>query len=397
MKSETIYEIMLSVLAGEATGDEHRLLNEWLARSEANKREFEQMSKLYRSFEVVGKQDDSEFDVGLAWMKVRSQTVDKKRKKKQFDLKRWLSYAALVAVLFTVGFYFMDRPAEREWIAGSDVLENINQPTLLLDNGEQIPLKQDSFSIQQGNTKIRNNLVGQLSYESDKKPSSGEEKQSWNHLMIPKGNAYELELADGTHVWLNAESELSYPTRFTGETREVRLRGEAFFDVAKNPDCPFVVRTDDVAVRVLGTSFNVSAYRSEQTASVTLVGGSVAVKANKGEEFRIVPSEQFCYDKNSRKSGIQVVDTEQYTSWTKGEYVFKNATLDEIFNKLLHWYDFSVRYQNEQLKNKHFSLVVDRRISLEQLLELISFTSDVQLEQNQGNIIIVKQKGGEVR
>ena len=161
MKSETIYEIMLSVLAGEATGDEHRLLNEWLARSEANKREFEQMSKLYRSFEAVGKQDDSEFDVGLAWMKVRSQTVDKKRKKKQFDLKRWLSYAALVAVLFTVGFYFMDRPAEREWIAGSDVLENINQPTLLLDNGEQIPLKQDSFSIQQGNTKIRNNLVGQ--------------------------------------------------------------------------------------------------------------------------------------------------------------------------------------------------------------------------------------------
>lgn len=85
---------------------------------------------------------------------------------------------------------------------------------------------------------IRNNLVGQLSYESDREQPSDEEKLSWNHLVIPKGNAYELELADGTHVWLNAESELSYPTRFAGEMREVRLKGEAFFDVAKNPDCP---------------------------------------------------------------------------------------------------------------------------------------------------------------
>ena len=226
--------------------------------------------------------------------------------------------------------------------------------------------------------------------------SSDEEKLSWNHLVIPKGNAYELELADGTHVWLNAESELSYPTRFAGEMREVRLKGEAFFDVAKNPDCPFVVRTDEVAVQVLGTSFNVSAYQSEQMARVTLVGGSVAVKANGGEEFRIVPSEQFCYNKESRKSGIRVVDTDLYTSWVKGEYIFKDAALEEIFNKLLHWYDFTVRYQNEQLKDKRFSLVIDRKISLEQLLELISFTSDVKLERSQGNIIYVKQKREEV-
>ena len=322
-----------------------------------------------------------------------NQTVEKKKK---FNLKTWLPYAALVAIAFSIGLYFMNRPAEPDWTAEADVLKNINQPTLLLDNGERIPLKQDSFSIQQGNMVIRNNLVGQLSYESDREQPSDEEKLSWNHLVIPKGNAYELELADGTHVWLNAESELSYPTRFAGEMREVRLKGEAFFDVAKNPDCPFVVRTDEVAVQVLGTSFNVSAYQSEQMARVTLVGGSVAVKANGGEEFRIVPSEQFCYNKESRKSGIRVVDTDLYTSWVKGEYIFKDAALEEIFNKLLHWYDFTVRYQNEQLKDKRFSLVIDRKISLEQLLELISFTSDVKLERSQGNIIYVKQRREEV-
>lgn len=393
MKSETIYEIMLSVLSEDATEDEHRLLNEWLACSEANRRQFEQVGELYRSFETVGKQDDSEYDVEQAWMRVRNQTVEKKKK---FNLKGWLPYAALVAILFSVGLYFMNRSAEQDWTVEVDVLKNINQPTLLLDNGERIPLKQDSFSIQQGNMVIRNNLVGQLSYESEREQPSDEEKLSWNHLVIPKGNAYELELADGTHVWLNAESELSYPTRFAGEMREVRLKGEAFFDVAKNPDCPFVVRTDEVAVQVLGTSFNVSAYQSEQMARVTLVGGSVAVKANGGEEFRIAPSEQFCYNKESRKSGIRVVDTDLYTSWVKGEYIFKDAALEEIFNKLLHWYDFTVRYQNEQLKDKRFSLVIDRKISLEQLLELISFTSDVKLERSQGNIIYVKQKREEV-
>ena len=393
MKSETIYEIMLSVLSEDATEDEHRLLNEWLACSEANRKQFEQVGELYRSFETVGKQDDSEYDVEQAWMRVRNQTVEKKKK---FNLKGWLPYAALVAILFSVGLYFMNRSAEQDWTVEVDVLKNINQPTLLLDNGERIPLKQDSFSIQQGNMVIRNNLVGQLSYESDREQPSDEEKLSWNHLVIPKGNAYELELADGTHVWLNAESELSYPTRFAGEMREVRLKGEAFFDVAKNPDCPFVVRTDEVAVQVLGTSFNVSAYQSEQMARVTLVGGSVAVKTNGGEEFRIVPSEQFCYNKESRKSGIRVVDTDLYTSWVKGEYIFKDAALEEIFNKLLHWYDFTVRYQNEQLKDKRFSLVIDRKISLEQLLELISFTSDVKLERSQGNIIYVKQKREEV-
>ena len=393
MKSETIYEIMLSVLSEDATEDEHRLLNEWLACSEANRKQFEQVGELYRSFETVGKQDDSEYDVEQAWMRVRNQTVEKKKK---FNLKGWLPYAALVAILFSVGLYFMNRSAEQDWTVEVDVLKNINQPTLLLDNGERIPLKQDSFSIQQGNMVIRNNLVGQLSYESDREQPSDEEKLSWNHLVIPKGNAYELELADGTHVWLNAESELSYPTRFAGEMREVRLKGEAFFDVAKNPDCPFVVRTDEVAVQVLGTSFNVSAYQSEQMARVTLVGGSVVVKANGGEEFRIVPSEQFCYNKESRKSGIRVVDTDLYTSWVKGEYIFKDAALEEIFNKLLHWYDFTVRYQNEQLKDKRFSLVIDRKISLEQLLELISFTSDVKLERSQGNIIYVKQKREEV-
>ena len=168
------------------------------------------------------------------------------------------------------------------------------------------------------------------------------------------------------------------------------------FDVAENPEKPFRVLTHEIEVKVLGTSFNVSAYESERFASVTLVGGSVAVQTDKGEQFRIIPSEQFTHDGQSHASTIKKVDTDLYTSWTRGEYIFKDATLEDIFGKLSHWYDFTVQYQDEQLRQKRFSVVVDRSISLDQLLELISFTSDIELEQHQGNII-VKRKGREVQ
>ena len=164
----------------------------------------------------------------------------------------------------------------------------------------------------------------------------------------------------------------------------------------KNPEKPFRVLTNEIEVKVLGTSFNVSAYESERFTSVTLVGGSVVVQTDKGEHYRIVPSEQFTHDEQSLQSTIKKVDTDLYTSWTRGEYIFKDATLEDIFDKLSHWYDFTVKYQHDQLRGKRFSLVVDRKISLNQLLELISFTSDVQLEQYQGNII-VKRKGEEVQ
>ena len=392
MKGENdIYPILLAVLTGEATDEEQRMLEAWLAESETHRQQFGQVKRLLRLSYVAGTTND-EYDVEQAWQKVYWQTVGKKCRMLWI---RWLSYAAAVAILVAVGFVWW-KPATPEKMAVVDE-QHFDQPMLMLESGEQIPLKQDSFSIQHGNTLIQNNSQNQLSYKKiEKNAASKTEEIVWNRLVIPKGNAYELELADGTHVWLNAESELTYPTRFPNDIREVKLKGEAYFDVAKNPEKPFRVLTNEIEVKVLGTSFNVSAYESERFTSVTLVGGSVAVQTDKGEHFRIVPSEQFTHDGQSHQSTIKKVDTDLYTSWTRGEYIFKDATLEDIFDKLSHWYDFTVKYQHDQLRGKRFSLVVDRKISLNQLLELISFTSDVQLEQYQGNII-VKRKGEEVQ
>ena len=119
-----------------------------------------------------------------------------------------------------------------------------------------------------------------------------------------------------------------------------------------------------------------------------LAEGAVAVQTGKGEEFRISPSEQLTYHKESRQSDIRTVQTQMFTSWTRGEYIFKDATLDEILTKLSHWYDFRVQYEDQRLKDKRFSCTVDRSISLQQLLELLSYTSDVKLKRTGDQITI---------
>ena len=174
------------------------------------------------------------------------------------------------------------------------------------------------------------------------------------------------------------------------------LRGEAFFDVAKDASKPFIVENNQMKIKVLGTSFNVSGYVSERLQNVTLVNGSVQVQIDNDSAFRISPSEQFLYDKEKQTTSIQVVNTDLYTAWTEGKYIFKDTRLEDILSKLQRWYDFEIIYLQEELKNRRFSIVINREDNLKDVLEVISFTSNVKLVQ-ENNIIKVKylEKGGE--
>lgn len=389
VNTENIYKIILAVLAEEATEEERAQLQAWLNMSEQNMLEFKQIERIYHLSEKSYTPTQKDFDVERAWMQVQ-QRITKKRH--HLSMRYWLPYAAasLIGILFIIGgLYFIPQPISEDFVA-QQTAEHFKEPTLLLEGGQQISLKEDSFLLHQNGVTIRNNKESQLSYKEKEQQSIKE--ITWNRLVIPKGNAYELILADGTQVWLNAESELSYPTRFTGNTREVKLKGEAYFKVTKNAEQPFIVKTKEIDIRVLGTSFNVAAYQTDLTTSVTLVEGSVAVSTENGECHNIVPSEQFSYHKNINNTSIKTVDTNLYTSWMQGKYIFKDATLYEIFNKLAHWYDFTVEYRNEELQQKRYSLVIDRTINLHQLLELISYTSDVKMVQLGRNIIVEQEK-----
>ena len=135
-----------------------------------------------------------------------------------------------------------------------------------------------------------------------------------------------------------------------------------------------------------------SCYGKDNTVSTTLVNGSVSIHTENGENQTITPSEQFTYNKESHQTTLQTVNTELYTSWINGKYIFKNTTLEEIISKLQRWYDIEPFYQEEELKNNRFSITIDRESTLDQILEVISFTSDVKLEKAGEYVNIKKQR-----
>lgn len=384
MTSETIYQIILSDLAGEATEEELLCLSKWLEESEANRMEYAKIKQLYRR--TSRKTKEQTYNVDKAWLNVQRQTIHKKR-----DLSLWVGYAAMVAIILSIGMIFFTNEQNQTPISKVNKV-NVNdydQPTLLLENGETIKLNEGSFARQQKHITIKNEAKEKLVYETIDKIA--ENKIQNNHIIIPKGKTYQLILSDGTRIRLNSESELIYPTLFTGNKREVTLIGEAFFEVAKNKEKPFIVNANEVEINVLGTTFNVCSYAKDKTISTTLIEGSVSVRANQGKKQIIIPSEQFTYNKQNKQTDIQTVDTELYTSWINGKYIFKHATLEEIINKLQLWYDFSVVYQDENLRNNRYSLIAEKDIDLDKLLEVISYTSEVKLERTGANTINIKK------
>ncbi len=203
-------------------------------------------------------------------------------------------------------------------------------------------------------------------------------------LSVPRGQDYHLTLADGTQVWLNAESRLEFPDRFNGETREVRLRGEAYFEVKKDAKRPFIVHTDYLTTRVLGTSFDVRAY-SRRDVSVTLVSGRVQVNA--GDLSRVLsPGEQAAL--TGSQLAVKAVDTYPITQWKEGFFYFDNQSLFFIMQELSKWYGVNVSFDDRSKMNVRLHFVVERSKSLREAVANLNALGVVHAEVD-GNMVII--------
>ena len=203
-------------------------------------------------------------------------------------------------------------------------------------------------------------------------------------LSVPRGQDYHLTLADGTQVWLNAESRLEFPDRFNGNTREVRLQGEAYFEVKKDAKRPFIVHTDYLTTRVLGTSFDVRAY-SRKDASVTLVSGRVQVKT--GDLAQVLsPGEQAAL-KGSQLAVIPV-DTYPITQWKEGFFYFDNQSLFVIMQELARWYGVNVSFDDTSKMKLRLHFVVERSKSLRDAIANLNALGVVHAEVD-GNMVII--------
>lgn len=379
------WELLLQVLSEEMSESDARF-QEWLQEDEENR-------MLYRSLKGEGPEDER-FDKDRVFGNI-SEILSFEQKKRVFIKKRWLGYVAGIALLIAAGWMIesqMEEEATPGQIAEVQTSEVVVEPGtkkafLQSSQGESIDLS-ETFQIEnEDGTVISNNTQGVVSFEKNNEKVKEVERHT---ICVPKGGEYELLLADGSRVHLNSETQLTFPSYFDGETRTVELTGEAFFEVKKSTK-PFIVQTASMHVEVLGTTFNVSAYRNEMFTNTTLVEGSVQVYTqNETNPYRLAPGHNLHTDKLSNEVSIQKVNTDLFTAWVKGEFMFRNEPLCDIFAQLSRWYDFTVDYEDISIKEMKFTGSAEKARSLDYLLTLIESVTDIKYKYEGNHIRLYK-------
>ena len=219
----------------------------------------------------------------------------------------------------------------------------------------------------------------------EQKTDSVTESVEYNRLVIPRGGDYKIVLADGSRVWINSQSVLEFPACFVGKERRVRLQGEAYFEVSKNVEKPFIVDMGNKEIRVLGTSFNVNDYDGKFV--TTLVSGKVQVFVN-DKDYVLTSSMQVRVEGDD--VFVEEVDVREFTAWKDGLFVFKKQKLREVMDILSRWYDVDVFYQNLELQNLHFTGTIQRHSEISGILKFLEKTDIVKFTLNGKTLIVSK-------
>lgn len=346
--------------------------------------------KLYRTLQ---EKEDKEglFDKDKVFHNISDKLSLNTENKIRFYQLSWFKYAISFAAIITLtltGIYFASQERETPVLAEKNIFDpGTKKAYLLSEEGETIDLSK-SFEVEkEDGTIITNQCEGIVSFQKAKPvPKAGEQQT----LYVPKGGEYELILADGSKIYLNSETQLIFPSSFDGETRQVELAGEAYFEVKKDSK-PFIIKTADMSIEVLGTSFNVNAYKTNPLINTTLVNGSIQIHLpDNPEAVLLTPENNFSLDKSTREISIQKVDTEIYTAWIKGEFVFRNQPLSDIFAQLTRWYDFTIAYEDPKIQEMRFTGSAEKSRSLDFLLNQIQSVTDVKYKNEGDKIILYK-------
>lgn len=301
-----------------------------------------------------------------------------KHEKRRTSTRRIWRYAAAAVVVGIMAstYFFRDRVFNIDILVPSVTIVNHNvhpgtdKATLTLETGETISLeKNTSFQTQNASSNGE-----QIIYNN-----STSRELVYNHLTIPRGGQFQLSLADGTRVWLNSETQLKYPVSFTdGESRQVELiYGEAFFEVShssKHKGAKFKLLHNQQEIEVLGTEFNVKAYKNESNVYTTLVEGKVAVNyQNKTQN--LIPGQQSNVNVFTNTLTVSTVNVKTEVSWKDGIFSFKEKSLKEIMASLSRWYDVDVVFENKSLEKVQFNGVLRKHQNIEDIMSVIMSSS----------------------
>ncbi|PIA81064.1 hypothetical protein BFR04_15280 [Gaetbulibacter sp. 4G1] len=362
------FKLIIKRLNNKLTPEEEIIFSKWYNEADSHKDYFISVKKNY-------KKNINHIDIEKGWLSIQK-NINIAENTKKNNYWKYAVVAASILVLISLNFIFNkeDIQVSDPVIVDNDelILIGTDKATLTLEDGSSIVLEK-------GETYVAGNLNSNGEKLTYNKNNNSKQEIVYNYLTIPRGGQYAIKLSDGTEVWLNSESQLKYPVNFiAGKTREVELvYGEAYFDVTssfENNGSKFIVLNKNQEVEVLGTEFNIKAYKDESTIYTTLVEGRVTV-SNSVSKQSLTPNQQSKISLGSNQITVNTVDVYGETSWKTGVFSFKSKTLKDIMVVLSRWYDVEVIFEDKKLEDVKFNGVISKNEKIEEILDLIKKTN----------------------
>ncbi len=377
MNQDRQIELLNRYLEGKTSAQEDEMIDQWLTESAREDNGWHERSD-----------EEKQLILNDLYQQI-TQTI--KPKAKVVNMRRWvwIAAASLMLISFSVSTYLLihkksktDLPSIAKNEKPIDIAPGGNKAILTLADGTKIILDSanNGAITKQGNITVIKLNDGEIAYNPQLTTHNSQSATadrpitvSYNTISTPRGGQYQLVLADGSKVWLNAESSLRFPTAFAGNERKVQLTGEGYFEVAHNASKPFRVSVNDMTVEVLGTHFNVNAYKDEDAVKTTLLQGSVRVSEGHASVL-IKPGEQA---RVNIITGIKVkkyVNMEQVVAWKNGIFYFDKDNIEEVMRELARWYDVNVSYKGE-MPERNFSGEIKRSMTLSQVMKVLEYNN----------------------
>ncbi|MFD2553440.1 FecR family protein [Sphingobacterium tabacisoli] len=385
MNESELPDLIEKYIDGTATYDERERLLVW-----------------YRSFDhsEIFMADEDKVDESLQLILTKlNATLDFPPRKKSIIQKihPWYWAAAILLIGFSISLFYIERgnllTESAKQVHKDSILQiqpGTDKAILTLADGLVIPLDEAGKKVLQNNQdqNFRVESDGVLTMKSNQaRTTSSSQRIVENQLSTPRGGQYRIILDDGTTVWLNAGSILTFPNHFVGNTREVSLVGEAYFEVAENKSKPFIVHADKILVRVLGTHFNLRAYPEDKQIRTALVEGSVQLNTI-NHTLKIKPGELGLFDKSKEDLSSKRIDLQTDIAWKDGYFMFRNESITTIMRQLARWYDVEITYTGD-LDNKIFTGRILRKSSINEVLKKLELTGGIHFKIEGRRIIVM--------
>ncbi len=402
MTKDEVKELIPQLVAGNCNRDNTLTFESWITNADSV--EVAEILDLYYTSLTKAPLEKLDFSVLINKIESKLNEADNdsyfnlkptnkliKSNLKVFSTRRWMSVAAIFLLIIGGAFLLKTTLGIGNSIASidirykNDVAPGSNKAILTLGNGSKIDLVNTKDGIIESDKGVKIDKAGETVIYKSNSPKYSTSETVFNTITTPRGGQYQLALPDGSKVWMNNASSIKFPVAFSGNTREVVLSGEAYFEVAKNPNKPFIVHVNDLEVKVLGTHFNIMCYSDESSIKTTLIEGSV--KLSKGNLSELLyPGKIASFQHQSFT--VADADIEQELAWKNGYFIFNKSDIETIMRQLARWYDVNVNYEGAKPKNL-FVGQIKKEASLAESLKIIEL-SGIHFKIEGRNLIVME-------